>query len=95
MTPHSSHPPVQGIAYPTLASLSVGRTVKIHSIDGGIECTHRLAAMGLYPGTTLKIVQGGAGKPLIVDVRGGRVMIGRGMIHRIHVIPIPLPSTEV
>lgn len=90
MTPHTAH--ARGITHPTLASLPAGHTVKIHSIDGGLESTHRLAAMGLYPGTTLTIVQGGAGKPLIADVRGGRIMIGRGMIHRIRVIPIPPPA---
>jgi len=39
--------------------------------------------MGIIPGAELEIVHAGRGGPLIVRVHEGRIVLGRGMAHRI------------
>jgi Fe2+ transport system protein FeoA len=41
--------------------------------------------MGIYPGTLLRVVRGGRGGPVIAEVRGTRIVIGRGMADRVTV----------
>jgi len=44
--------------------------------------------MGIFPGVELLLVKGGFGGPVIVEVRGSRIILGRGMAHRIMVAPL-------
>ena len=53
-------------------------------IDAGRRATHRLAEMGLTPGTDFKVLQNYGG-PLLVSVRGSRLAIGRGIAEKIWV----------
>ena len=67
-----------------LSMVAMGETVELDKRIGGEELTHRLADLGLTPGTELSIVQD-AGGPLLVSVRDSRIAVGRGMAHRIMV----------
>ena len=68
-----------------LAMSPVGQTVSFVSARGG-GLTHRLAELGLTPGEKMQILNRGPG-PFIVSVRGTRLILGRGMVHRILVRP--------
>jgi Fe2+ transport system protein FeoA len=63
----------------------VGQTVRFVSAEGA-GLAHRLAEMGLTPGEKIHILHRGPG-PFLVTVRGSRLMLGRGMVHRILVRP--------
>jgi Fe2+ transport system protein FeoA len=59
--------------------------VKVLRIEGGFGMTDRLRPMGILPGTDIEIVQNDTAGPMIVSVKGSRVIIGRGMAQKIHV----------
>lgn len=64
---------------------SRGSKVRLVSINGGKQMTSRLAAMGLLPGVEVEIISNTPGDPFILDVRGSRLALGRGMAHKIYV----------
>ena len=45
---------------------------------------NRLAAIGIYPGATVKVVKSLPG-PMIIEVSGTRLALGKGMAARIEV----------
>lgn len=63
-----------------------GDKARVAQVQGGRGFVQRLAEMGVYPGTTLTIIRGGG--PVIVDVKGHRLVLGRGMAHRVLVTPL-------
>jgi Fe2+ transport system protein FeoA len=68
-----------------LMMLQPGSRARVVEIRGGRGVRQRLSSMGIYPGETLSLVRGGRGGPVIVEARGTRVVIGRGMAHRVMV----------
>ena len=71
-----------------LMMLQPGRRARVVQIQGGRGLTQHLASMGILPGVVLSLIMGGPGGPVIVDLRGSRVIIGRGMAHRVMVEPL-------
>ena len=69
-----------------LSMAAAGETVTIARIDAGQGLNSRLAAMGLFANTHLTIVNNSHPGPFVVMVKGSRVMLGRGMAHKIMVI---------
>jgi len=70
-----------------LTMLSPGERGRVTAVHGGRGLNHRLAEMGLSVGTEVVLVRFGGG-PVVVNVRGTRLMLGRGMAHRINVEPV-------
>lgn len=68
-----------------LISLDEGEEGIVHSISGGWGLTSRLAAMGIAPGSKVKILRNDRG-PLLVVTNGTRIAIGRGQASKIIVI---------
>ena len=68
-----------------LSDIENGRTVRLLGVDHGHALRMRLTALGLTPGTVLRMVQRSHGGPCIVAARGMRVALGRGMVSRIRV----------
>jgi ferrous iron transport protein A len=60
---------------------SEGSMVQLASVRAGGRLAHRLAAMGLTPGVELLVVNNNG--PFIVEVKGCRLVLGRGMAHKI------------
>ena len=72
----------------TLFQALSGQVVDVVEIRGGRGVRNRLAQMGILPGTRLKIVsQAAFGGPLLVDVDGRVVAIGRGVADKVIVRP--------
>ncbi len=67
-----------------LISVEEGKEVRVLDIDGGKGVKNRLAAIGIYPGGTLKVIKAPPG-PVIVEVAGSRVALGKGMAGKIKV----------
>ena len=70
-----------------LAELSAGEQAMIESLHGGRGLVNRLAVLGFIPGQRIKMVQNIGQGPLIVNVRGARVALGRGEARKIVVKP--------
>lgn len=71
-----------------LTELKPGEKAKVKAVNGGHNVHQRLASMGIYPGTEILVVRGGSGGPVIAKVRGSRIVLGRGMAHRVTVTPL-------
>ena len=83
-----------------LSTVPMGHPIRLAKIKAGRRLTHRLTELGLTPGVEFSIIQDNGG-PLLIEVRGSRIAIGREMARKIQVTPInsgiPLrrPSAEM
>jgi len=66
-----------------LAMVSSGEVVTMVSTRAGWGLTRRLADMGLVPGTKLRVINNQMPGPLIIDLRGSRLVLGHGMAQKI------------
>jgi ferrous iron transport protein A len=69
----------------TLGDLRVGDRVLVRGLNGGREVTARLAAAGFTPGAEAVVVQDFGRGPLLVEIRGSRVALGRGEALKVEV----------
>jgi ferrous iron transport protein A len=60
-----------------------GATVVVTGWSCGCGAGKRLADLGIVPGVPLRVVGGGCGGPAIVEVRGCRLGLGQGLMHKI------------
>ncbi|KAF0110234.1 MAG: ferrous iron transport protein A [Chloroflexi bacterium] len=60
-----------------LSEIKTGDQVTLFSIKVGRELTSRLTSLGLTPGTVIEVLQNFGRGPLIVNVRGTHVALGR------------------
>ena len=70
-----------------LTEVPEGKTVQVIDIKGGIEVRNRLAAIGLYPGAPIKVIKSPPG-PMIVEVAGSRIALGKGMASKVEVAEV-------
>lgn len=66
-----------------LAFARQGQTVVVVGCAGGHGARMRLADLGIVPGASLRVIGGCWGGPAIVEVRGCRLGVGHGLMHRI------------
>ena len=66
-----------------LSLVQPGTPVTVVGIRGGRGLAQRLSAMGLVPGAKVEVVQTQFDGPLVVRILGGKVMLGRGMTHKV------------
>jgi ferrous iron transport protein A len=71
-----------------LTQLQEEQETIIASIDGGHMAQGKLARMGILPGSIIKIIKKTKRGPMIVEVKGVRLAVGRGMLSKIIVSPI-------
>ena len=67
----------------TLGGVARGEHVRLQHIAGGHELLSRLASLGFTPGARLSVVQNRGRGPIIVELRGTRIALGRGEATRI------------
>ncbi|MEA2014901.1 MAG: FeoA family protein [Thermodesulfobacteriota bacterium] len=66
-----------------LSIVQAGIKVRLISVDSGCDLQNRLTAMGLIPGVEIKVLKHSMHGPLIIEVKGSRIMLGRGMAQKI------------
>lgn len=76
------HPGLRGRP---LSSVPEGETVRLLGVDAGHGLKARLAAMGLVPGVQMCMVRNSGHGPAVVEVKGTRLALGRGMTLRMRV----------
>ena len=66
-----------------LAMVSPGEVVRVVNVRAGWGLTRRLADMGLLPGVQIRVINNQLRGPLIIDLRGSRLVLGHGMAQKI------------
>jgi len=69
-----------------LSMVRTGETVKLASINAGQGLNMRLASMGLVPDVEITVVNNAHPGPFVISVKDSKMMLGRGMAHKIMVI---------
>ena len=72
-----------------LSMIPQGAVVTVKQIVAGRGLRRHLANLGLLPGVRLEVLRGSMHGPVIVRVKGSKVMLGRGMAHGILVDASP------
>ena len=68
----------------TLDQVQMNQSVVVQSINGGFGMRNRLNIMGIHKGDTLTVKRSGIMKgPILVNVHGMDVALGRGMARKI------------
>jgi len=65
-----------------LSLIPAGYTVRIVSIVAGRGASRRLAELGLTPGVIVKVLKNDVG-PVLLQVRGITIAIGKGMAMKV------------
>lgn len=66
-----------------LAMAQPGETVTVIGVRAGWRLQRRLADMGLTPGVQIRVINSQMAGPLLIDLRGSRVGLGRGVAQKI------------
>lgn len=67
----------------SLDSLPPGASGKIVTVEGGRRFTARLYQMGFVPGALVRVIANGRSGPVVVEVMGVEVAVGRGIARRV------------
>jgi len=67
----------------TLTMASENEILRIVEVNHGYKFKKKLSEMGLYPNSTVELIKNDICGPLIVDVKGSRLIIGRGQAQKI------------
>ncbi len=66
-----------------LTVVKTGSRVRLVAVEAGHGLQGRLAAMGLVPGVEIKVLRNSAHGPFLIEVKGSRIMLGRGMAQKL------------
>jgi ferrous iron transport protein A len=66
-----------------LAMVSPGKLVTVAGVRAGWGLQRRLADMGLTPGVQIRVLNSQMPSPVLIDLRGSRVALGRGVAQKI------------
>jgi ferrous iron transport protein A len=69
----------------SLSALASGEMGVVRELTGGWGFMSRLATLGFTPGARLTMVQNFGHGPLIVNIRGTRIALGRGEAAKVHI----------
>lgn len=67
-----------------LLQVEIGKTVRVVSFDGGVNLEHKLRQLGVMPGNIARMLrQAPLGGPVMVEIDGRSIAIGRGIAAKI------------
>ncbi|TET88551.1 MAG: ferrous iron transport protein A [Dehalococcoidia bacterium] len=69
-----------------LAMASPGEVVQVVAVRAGWGLQRRLADMGLLPGVNIRVINSQMPGPVIIDLRGSRLVLGHGVAQKILVM---------
>jgi len=70
-----------------LAFLSENKQATVVEVVGGRGLVRRLYELGFTPGTKVRVISSSFPGPVLVDVKGARIALGRGVTMKIIVNP--------
>jgi ferrous iron transport protein A len=62
-----------------------GRMVRIIEVKAGSRAMFRLAELGLTPNSVVRVLKTFGSGPILLDVKGSRIALGRGIAMRVFV----------
>jgi Fe2+ transport system protein FeoA len=68
-----------------LSTVRPGEIVRLDGIEAGRGLNSRLASMGLVPNVKITVVSNSHPGPFVISVKDSKMMLGRGMAHKIMV----------
>lgn len=71
----------------SLRKAANGMQVRLLKVGAGQGLKARLAAMGLLPGVKFRVINNGHPGPFVIDLKGARIVLGKGMAGKIFVKP--------
>ncbi|MGY4706505.1 FeoA family protein [Candidatus Bipolaricaulota sp. J31] len=72
-----------------LETLPPGRKARVTRIEGGRGLAGRLARLGIVPGAEVEVIsRAPVGGPVLIEVDGARVALGRGVARKVVVEPL-------
>ena len=69
-----------------LSEIKTGQSAKVVSVDAGQGLNSRLLSIGILPNTQITVISNKHPGPFIISVKKTKMMLGRGMAHKIMVI---------
>ena len=66
-----------------LAMVRPGELVTVIGVRAGWGLQRRLADMGLTPGVQIRVINSQMSGPVLIELRGSRVALGRGVAQKI------------
>ncbi len=69
-----------------LSMVRSGEKVKLVRVNAGQGLNSRLASMGLVPNVEITVVKSGHPGPFVISVKDTKMMLGRGVVHKIMVL---------
>jgi len=66
-----------------LSVIKAGARVRLVRVDAGQGLKSRLTAMGLLPGVEFTVVNNRHPGPFMISIRDNKMMLGRGMAHKL------------
>jgi ferrous iron transport protein A len=71
-----------------LDKIAAGASAKIVTIEAGSGLKNRLAAMGLLADVQIRVVRNDGAGQIIINVKNSKIILGRGMSHKVFVVAI-------
>jgi ferrous iron transport protein A len=78
----------------SLAELPNDSLARVEALPHSHGLARRLIALGLTPGAEVRVLQNRSHGPLIVEVHGARLALGRGQAARVAVELVPRERAE-
>lgn len=69
----------------SLAHIESGSKVLVKDLHAGQRFRHRMAELGIFPGALIQVLKREGRGPLIIQIGGSRLMLGRRMAEKITV----------
>ena len=66
-----------------LSSLIDGEIARIVAVNGGRSINLRMHELGFNIGTELKVIRNVGGGPIMIELKAGKIAIGRGIARKI------------
>ncbi len=71
-----------------LSQVKSGMVVRVKELLGGQRAVTRLREIGLVEGSLVKVIDNPIIGPIIIEVNGTRIALGRGMARKVIVEPV-------
>jgi ferrous iron transport protein A len=74
----------------TLDLVDLHRRTKVAEINGGLSVRSHLNTLGIHVGDTITVIERAPFRgPVLVEVKGSRLALGRGVAQKVRVEEIP------
>ena len=70
-----------------LSKITIGKTVRLVSIDGNRTLVRRLLSLGITPGVEMEVLHH-RGQGVVIGRNGNRIALGKGIVDKLHAVMV-------